>query len=112
MFGDQIKKLRLAKNMTQVQLAKQLGVTKQAISNWENDNIMPSIDMLRKLAIYFHCTADYLLELEDTDRVFVEIGNLTMEQAAHIQQLIDDLKDLNDKANRPEHLTDPVSSNP
>ena len=34
--------------LTQVQLADKLGVAKQSISNWENDNIMPSVDMLEK----------------------------------------------------------------
>lgn len=48
MLGEQIKKLRLAQNISQVTLANQLGVTKQSISNWENDNILPSVDMLKK----------------------------------------------------------------
>ena len=48
MLGEQIKQLRLARNMSQVALANQLGVTKQSISNWENDNILPSLDMLKK----------------------------------------------------------------
>ncbi len=50
MLGEQIKKLRMNKNLSQVDLAKKLCVTKQSISNWENENIMPSIDMLIKIA--------------------------------------------------------------
>lgn len=46
-------KLRLARNLSQVDLAKALGVTKQSISNWENNNIQPSIDMLIRLAQFF-----------------------------------------------------------
>ena len=34
MLGEQIRKLRMAKNLSQVQLAYHLGVTKQSISNW------------------------------------------------------------------------------
>lgn len=47
MLGEQIRKLRLARNLSQVELAQQLNVTKQSVSNWENNNIMPSIDMLK-----------------------------------------------------------------
>ncbi len=49
MFGDQIKELRQAAGLSQVQLAAKLNVSKQSVSNWENNNIMPSIDMLRRI---------------------------------------------------------------
>lgn len=48
MLGEQIKSLRIAHNISQVSLANQLGVTKQSVSNWENNNILPSIEMLKK----------------------------------------------------------------
>ena len=38
---------------TQVSLAQKLNVSKQAVSNWENGNIQPSIDMLIRLADRF-----------------------------------------------------------
>lgn len=41
MFGTRLKELRTAYDLNQVQLAKELGVSKQSISNWENDNILP-----------------------------------------------------------------------
>ncbi|MDY5886413.1 MAG: helix-turn-helix transcriptional regulator, partial [Treponema sp.] len=41
MLSEQIKNLRTAKGINQVELAKCLGVTKQSVSNWENENIMP-----------------------------------------------------------------------
>ena len=94
MLGEQIKKLRIAKHINQVQLAQYLGVTKQSISNWENNNIFPSVDMLKKIAQFFGCSADYLLEL-DTSRFFIETTNLSLEQINHIQQLITDMEILN-----------------
>ena len=45
MFATRIKYLRQSAGINQVQLAEKLGVSKQSISNWENDNIMPSIDL-------------------------------------------------------------------
>ena len=55
-------KLREAHNFSQVQLATKLHVSKQAISNWENNNIMPSIEMLVKLADLFGVSTDFLRE--------------------------------------------------
>ena len=64
MFATRIKNLRQSRELNQVQLAEKLGVKKQSISNWENDNIMPSIEMLIKIADFFHVSTDYLLGRE------------------------------------------------
>lgn len=90
MFGDIIKKLRTAHNYSQVQLAEKLGVSKQTISNWENNNILPSIDMLIRISRFFSISTDYLLELDS--RHYIEVTDLTETQLAHIQQIIDDIK--------------------
>ena len=53
MLGEQIRKLRLARNISQVQLAQKLDVSKQSVSNWENNNILPSVEVLVKIAKFF-----------------------------------------------------------
>lgn len=90
MLGERIKSLRLARAMSQVELAKELGVTKQSVSNWENDNIQPSIEMLIKIATVFSVPTDYLLSLDD--RKFIEVTGVSDEIVAHIQQIITDIK--------------------
>lgn len=95
MLGDRIKTLRTAMNLSQVELAHKLNVSKQSVSNWENNNILPSIEILKKLASFFSCSTDYLLEMDN--RLFLNYTNLTTEQRAHIQALIDDLEKLNTK---------------
>ena len=45
MLNEKIKELRLLNGFNQVELAKRLGLTKQTISNWENNNIQPSINL-------------------------------------------------------------------
>lgn len=82
--------MRKSRNLNQVQLAAQLNVTKQTISNWENNNILPSIDMLVKISHYFSVSTDYLLELDN--RFYLEVSGLTVEQIAHIQQIINDIR--------------------
>ena len=90
MLNERIKALRLERNWSQVDLAKMLHVTKQSVSNWENDNIQPSIDMLIKIASFFSVSTDFLLGLEN--RKFIEVSNLTEKQISHIQLIIDDIK--------------------
>ena len=90
MLRKRILELRVAHGYTQVTLAKKLGVSKQAVSNWENDNIQPSIEMLIRLADTFGVTTDYLLGREDAARLNVD--GLPEAAVAHIALLIDDLR--------------------
>ena len=53
MFEEIIRDLRLNRGLSQVELAKELFVTKQCVSNWENGNIIPSVDMLIKISKFF-----------------------------------------------------------
>lgn len=99
MLGEQIKELRLARNMNQVELAHRLGVSKQSVSNWENNNILPSIDVLKKIALFFSCSTDYLLELNNGE-LSLDITKLTLEQASQMQQLVLAFNRLNEYDNR------------
>lgn len=89
MFGEIIKKIRTSHNLSQVQLANELNVSKQTVSNWENNNILPSIEMLVKISRFFSVSTDHLLELDD--RHYIEVTGLTDTQLAHIQQIIRDI---------------------
>ncbi len=90
MLNENIRRLRLAKGASQVELATALGVTKQSISNWENDNIQPSVEMLVKLAQYFSVTTDYLLGISSEKQL--DISGLDDEAAAHIAFLVHRLR--------------------
>lgn len=71
MLNQRIRQLRQARSMSQVDLAKRLNVTKQSVSNWENDNIQPSIEMLVKLSAVFSVSTDYLLGLDSSEHLDV-----------------------------------------
>ncbi len=92
MFEERIKELRLSLGLNQIQFGRKLFVTKQCISNWENGNIMPSIDMLIKIATTFSVSTDYLLGL--SSQCNLNADGLTNEQILHIRCIIDDLKKL------------------
>ena len=58
MLNESIKKLRKAHHLSQVELAKELSVSKQCVSNWENDNVQPSVEMLIKIAKFFNVSCE------------------------------------------------------
>lgn len=89
MLNEQIKTLRMARNISQVELAKKLGVSKQSVSNWENNNIQPSIDMLMKIAAFFDVSTDYLLGIDRKQTVSTD--GLSEEEISHIKLLITDI---------------------
>ena len=97
MFDERIKELRLGLGINQVEFGKRIGVSKQCVSNWENGNIQPSIDMLIRLANTFSVSTDYLLGLNDV--MTLDVSGLTNEQIMHIRAIIIDMKHLISKEN-------------
>ena len=64
-FAERLRELRLEKNLSMKQLAKEINTTDAAVSNWENEINEPKISYLKALALYFGVTTDYLLGLDD-----------------------------------------------
>ncbi len=56
-----IKKLRMSKNLTQLEFSKLLGVERTTVSMWEQNKSNPTIDMLKKIADMFNCSIDDLV---------------------------------------------------
>ena len=95
MFPERIRLLRKSQDRSQVELAGRLGVSKQSVSNWENGNILPSIDMLVKISTVFNVSTDYILGLDNRssgDRCYLEVTGLSVEKIAHLQQIINDMR--------------------
>ncbi len=90
MLNENIRRYRTAQNISQVELAKRLGVSKQSVSNWENDNIQPSVDMLVKISQSLSVSTDDLLGLSKENTI--DVSGLTDEQIAHIKYIINDIK--------------------
>lgn len=76
-FSEQIKDLRTREKLTQEQFAEKLNITRQAVSNWENDRNLPDIEMLILIAQNFHISLDELiLGGNDMDEVNVMTDKL------------------------------------
>ena len=95
LLSENIKALRVNRGLSQVEFAKKLHVTKQCVSNWENDNVLPSIEMLVKIANFFSVTTDYLLGREE--KTVIVANGLKDNQLAHITQIVNDFIELNNK---------------
>lgn len=89
MLNENIKNIRKSFGISQIELANAIGVSKQCVSNWENDNIQPSVEMLVKLSSYFRVSADYLLGLDNDDRL--DVTGLTAKEKAHLALIVKDL---------------------
>ena len=63
-FHEKLQELRKSKGLTQEELAKELYVSRTAISKWESGRGYPSIDSLKQIADYFSVTIDELLSGE------------------------------------------------
>ena len=90
MLGQRICEMRMASGWSQVELAKKLGVAKQTVSNWENENIQPSIEMLVRISKLFRVSTDYLLGLDEIPRLSIE--GLPTNVVAHLTLLIEDYR--------------------
>ena len=64
MLGQNLKDIRIKNKYNQEDIAEQLGVTKQTISNWEKGKRTPDIDSLIKLANIYQVTLDSLIGID------------------------------------------------
>lgn len=64
-FGERLRELRTEAKLSAQQLAEEIKTSDASIIRWENNLINPSIEQLKKIAIYFKVSADYLIGLED-----------------------------------------------
>ena len=60
-FNEKLQKLRKSKGLTQEELAKELFVSRTAISKWESGRGFPSIDSLKEISRFFSVTIDELI---------------------------------------------------
>ena len=65
-FHEKIKELRTERGLTQKQVAEHIGLTKNALGNYEAGIREPSLDILRKLCDLFDVSADYLIGRTDS----------------------------------------------
>lgn len=60
-IGDRIYELRTSNNMSQGDLANELGVSRQSVSKWETGQSIPDVDRIVNISKIFDVTVDYLV---------------------------------------------------
>lgn len=61
--------LRKEKGLTQMQVAEEIRVSRQAISGWETGTVVPSLENLKSLSVLYGVPVDHLLNNENEIRV-------------------------------------------
>ena len=89
MIGKMIKQARINQNMTQMNLADAMGVSYQAVSNWERGNSMPDISKLADLCAALHISVNELLGIEApaVEKAMAQ-EDLTMEELAEVAPVL------------------------
>ncbi|MDP5273588.1 helix-turn-helix domain-containing protein [Chengkuizengella axinellae] len=99
-IGRQIAQLRKSKKITQMKLADQLGVSFQAVSNWERGETMPDISKLPELAQIFNVSIDEILKhekgtqlikniIEDNTEEYLDQNEVSIEEFSNVAPLIE-----------------------
>ena len=69
-IGEKITHLRIVSGISQDELSKKLGVSRQSLSKWENDETQPQLDNIKQLCELFKISADELID----DKVVIHRG--------------------------------------
>ncbi|MFZ2576609.1 helix-turn-helix domain-containing protein [Lactococcus hircilactis] len=85
-FGDKLKAIRKAKQMTQGELAVRLRVSTAIIAAYEQGKSYPSVAVLINICDILGTSADYLLGI--SDELSISMGGLTDEEMQPFLQLI------------------------
>ena len=87
-LGRRIARLRLARTTTQERLAKELNVSPQAVSKWENDINYPDISLLPDLARFLGVSVDELLSgaSASTQETAAVQGNAVAQEGAAVRE--------------------------
>lgn len=80
-FNKKLRELRLARNLTQENVAQYLKVSSQTVSKWERGLLSPDITLLPKIALLYHCSMDTLF---DMDTVWGETHRKEFEERIHL----------------------------
>lgn len=92
-FGDNLKKLRKAKKMSQEKLAEKMNVSRQSVSKWETGDAYPEMNNLLELCKIFHCRIndlvnDSILDIDSLDEeIRMNVVKLKKEQQSKMKGL-------------------------
>lgn len=93
-FGKRLKELRKANGYTIEQFAQRVGIAKSTVGYYENDNRLPDIEILARIANEFNVSADYLIGRTNTTalkgkmKTVCELTGLSDTAAEYLAKLV------------------------
>jgi len=94
-FGSTVVQLRKKVGLSQTELAKQLGIHKNVLGRYERNEVLPSIEIARKIADILDVSLDFLTGKVDvemdkvTRKRILEVSKFEEEDKHHIFSVID-----------------------
>ncbi len=96
-FATRIRQLRINNNLTQKDIAEKFGMTPTGISYWESGNAIPNYETLKKLAVLFNVSIDFLTGNEnfnnENDILFRKIGKVDEEKKVLLMRILNNTVD-------------------
>lgn len=87
-LGERLQQKRSSIKLSQKEVANAVGVNPSVISNYENGERTPSVEVLMALASLLHCSVDYLLGIEKSSHASIDVSMLDDEQIARLQYFL------------------------
>lgn len=88
-LGQRLQEQRRLKNLSQKEVAASIGISASIVSNYESGERTPSVEILIALARLYHCSTDYLLGFDQTDKDrLLDVSMLNDEQRRLLQHFL------------------------
>ena len=88
-LGEKLQSQRMLHKLSQKEVASVLGVSPAVISNYENGERTPSVEILMSLASLYHCSTDYLLGLrKDKNDKLIDCSMLSDKQMLLLENFL------------------------
>lgn len=97
-LGEKLKQARKQRKLTQPDVEKLTGINYKTLSNWETDFYRPNVDDLKKLALLYNVSIDFLMEMPYNNNnklspIFTLINEIVTENTAEFDRLLPDNTD-------------------
>ena len=90
-LAKRLTEQRLMSNRSIKEVATSVGVTPSTLSNYEHGYLVPSLEKLVSLAMYYHCTTDYLLGVTQEGQQLIDTGKLSTQQLSLLNTFLQSL---------------------
>lgn len=87
LLSERIKMLRESNDLTQSELAKQLGLTRSSINAWEMGLSIPSTQYIVELSKLFNVSSDFILGIEN--KAVISVEGLSNKEVIALKQVAD-----------------------